>query len=83
MKPLPAFVIFFFVMGSAGCRRIGGMDSNYQAKDFDPQLTEFAQSAAPLIRALDSQIKATGVVPESLIQPLTKYSGSEIIDLCA
>lgn len=51
----------------AGCsERIGGMNSNYPARDYDPRLTEYAQSTAPLIRALGTQLKVNGHLPQSL-----------------
>jgi hypothetical protein len=44
------------------------MNGSYPARDFDPKLTEFARSLAPIIRALDSHIQTTGMTPESLDQ---------------
>jgi hypothetical protein len=66
MKTQPAYWILSLLLALTSCERIGGISSNYPAKDFDPLLTQYAQSATPLIRALDSQIKTTGTVPESL-----------------
>src|SRR4051812_41698636 len=69
MKPLRTFLTLFGLLACTSCsERVGGISSSYPAKDFDPRLTGYAQSAAPVIEALDSHQKATGVLPGSLDQ---------------
>lgn len=67
MKPSWTYLAIVGLLACAGCsERIGGMSPNYPARDFDPRLTKAAQSVTPVIRALDSHIRTTGSIPDSL-----------------
>ncbi|MCC5848193.1 MAG: hypothetical protein JJU29_08870 [Verrucomicrobia bacterium] len=66
MKSITHVFFAFFISGCGEFSNVGGIGSDYPAKDHDPKLTEIAEKAGPIFDAIEAYAEEHANHPPSL-----------------